>query len=232
METTQTGAASVPLDLRGACLLDFVGLHLYTAVLSDALDEMGVRNQAMREYLRPIHAGCRFAGWAHTIGCEDVFENTPNPYDNEIAAVDSILPDEVVVVSTGRSVRNAPWGELLSTAAVARGARGAVVDGLVRDVEKINLLGFPLFASGMKPVDSLGRGIVTSNNESVECGEVTVHPGDLVVADMDGIVVVPAARVGDAVRLAAEKAMREDGSRAELRGGAYLRDVYRKYGVL
>jgi regulator of RNase E activity RraA len=150
----------------------------------------------------------------------------------EIEAIDSILPGEVVVVSTQQSKRNAPWGELLSTAAKARGARGAVIDGLVRDVRKIEELSFPVLAAGIKPVDSMGRGIVTGYNVPVECGEVLVNPGDFIFADVDGIVVVPKALVKEVVELALTKASREDSSRAELLGGAYLRDVFRKYGVL
>ena len=90
----------------------------------------------------------KFAGWARTIACMDTYHVDDDPYGMEIDAIDSILPGEVVVVSTGGSRRNAPWGELLSTAAIARGARGAVVDGLVRDVRRIQELGFPLFAAG------------------------------------------------------------------------------------
>jgi regulator of RNase E activity RraA len=150
----------------------------------------------------------------------------------EIEAVDSILPDEVVVVSTSYSGHNAPWGELLSTAARARGARGAVVDGLVRDVRKIEQLRFPVFAAGIKPVDSRGRGMVLSYNVAIECGEVIVNPGDLIFADYDGVVAIPSAVVSQVIAAATEKVSREDGSRAELMSGALLRDVYQKYGVL
>jgi regulator of RNase E activity RraA len=213
-------------------LLEFIEQKLYTAVISDSLDQAGYREQAMREYLRPVHEGCVFAGWARTMECKDVFEISERPYDIEIEAVDSLLPDEVAVVSTARSIRNAPWGELLSTASRARGARGAVVDGLVRDVRKIAELKFPVFAAGMKPVDSKGRGIVTAYNTIVECAGVVVHPGDLIVADFDGVVVVPRAAVDKVIRLAADKALKEDGTREELMQGAYLRDVFAKYGVL
>ncbi len=205
---------------------------LYTAVVADALDQIGIRNQAMREYLRPVCPCHVFCGWARTIACSDVYHIPPEPYAMEIEALDSILPGEVVVVSTQQSKRNAPWGELLSTAAKARGARGAVVDGLVRDVRKIEELGFPVLAAGIKPVDSMGRGIVTAYNVPVECGEVLVNPGDFVFADFDGVVVVPRANVDEVLQLALNKATRENSSRAELMKGAYLRDVYRKYGVL
>ncbi len=205
---------------------------LYTAVVSDALDELGLRNQAMREDLRPVYDCPPFAGWARTVAFVDVDEIADDPYAMEIEAMDSILRDEAVVVSTGRSKQNAPWGELLSTAARARGARGAVIDGFVRDIKKIESMRFPVFATGIKPVDSKGRGQAVSYNQPVECGDVAVNPGDLVFADHDGIVVVPRSVAEEVIRRATEKVARENHTREELAQGAYLRDVYRKYGVL
>ena len=227
--SNNTGLVSQPWDLA---LCEFAETNLYTAVVSDSMDQLGVRNQAMREHLRPLYAGCKVAGWARTIACSDVYHISEDPYGIEIEAVDSLLPGEVAGVGTQSSVRNAPWGELLSTAARARGARGAIVDGLVRDVRKIEELGFPVFAAGIKPVDSMGRGMVTAYNVPVECGEVLVHPGDFVFADFDGVVVVPQAIVKEVLELASDKVRRENSSRAELMQGAYLRDVFAKYGVL
>ncbi len=213
-------------------LCQYAEENLYTAVVSDSLDQLGLRHQAMREYLRPVHPKCKFAGWARTIACSDVYRIPADPYAVEIEAVDSLLPGEAAVVGTQNSLRNAPWGELLSTAAKARGARGAVVDGLVRDTGKIAELGFPVFASGIKPVDSMGRGIVTAYNVPVEAGGVIVNPGDFIFGDEDGIVVIPNDRAAEVIELAADKVRREDGSRAELRKGAYLKDVFAKFGVL
>lgn len=213
-------------------ICEFVERTLYTAVVSDSLDQLGIRHQAMSEYLRPVHKGCKFAGWARTISCSDVYHVVDDPYAMEIEAVDSLLPGEAAVIGTQKSKRNAPWGELLSTAAKVRGARGAIVDGLIRDIGKIEELGFPVFAAGIKPVDSMGRGLVTAYNVPVECGDVLVHPGDLIFADFDGVVVIPGTRVREVVELAADKVQREDGTRAELLAGGYLRDVFRKYGVL
>lgn len=223
---------SGPNAQEAAAFLTELESTLYTAVVSDALDELGFRDQAMAEHLRPVGPIATFAGWARTISCVDMYHVDDDPYGLEIEAVDSILPGEVVVVSTGRSRRNAPWGELLSTAAVARGARGAVVDGLVRDVRRIQDMGFPLFAAGFKPVDSKGRGRVTAYGVPVECGGVLVQPGDLIFADLDGVVAIPAAVVEDAIRLARDKAQRETHTRDDLKKGAYLRTVYDKYGVL
>jgi 4-hydroxy-4-methyl-2-oxoglutarate aldolase len=213
-------------------LFTHIEKNLYTAVLADSLDELGYRNQAMRENLRPLFPEAAFAGWARTIACADIYYIPDDPYGLEIEAMDSFLPGEVGVVSTAESVRSGPWGELLSTATRARGARGAVVDGLVRDVRKIEKMGFPVFAAGIKPVDSKGRGAVVDYNVPVECGGVMVNPGDLVVGDYDGVVVVPAAAVERAVAMATDKVTKENHTREELLQGAYLRDVYARYGVL
>lgn len=205
---------------------------LYTAAIADALDELGARDCAMAERLRPLHPDATFAGWARTIQCQDMFYIPEDPYGLEIEAMDSILPGEVVVISTCESRRNAPWGELLSTAARVRGARGAVVDGLVRDVRTIQKLSFSVFAAGIKPVDSRGRGQVVDYNVPVVCGGVLVNPGDLIFADYDGIVAIPAELVDDALRLAHVKVSKESSSRKDLLNGSYLAQVYAKYGVL
>jgi 4-hydroxy-4-methyl-2-oxoglutarate aldolase len=206
--------------------------ELYSAVIADSLDSLGYREQAMREYMRPLNPAFRLAGFARTMLCADMHYIPPDPYDVEIEAVDSLLPGEVAVASTQHSLRNAPWGELLSTAAKARQARGAVIDGLVRDVQKIEQLGFPVFAIGIKPVDSMGRGIVTDYNVPVECAGVVVNPGDLVFGDYDGVVVIPSKVMEETIRIATDKVTRENHTREELMQGAYLRDVYAKYGVL
>jgi 4-hydroxy-4-methyl-2-oxoglutarate aldolase len=229
MSTSSIRVPATPSDIE---LFAHMESSLYTAVIADSLDELGYRQQAMRENLRPLFPDSCFAGWARTVACVDVFHVSEDPYAKEIEAVDSILAGEVVVVSTADSTRNAPWGELLSTAARARGARGAVIDGLVRDVRKIEGLGFPVFARGIKPVDSRGRGLVIDYNVPVDCGGVLVNPGDLVFADYDGVMVIPAEVLPEAIRLATDKVTRENHTRDELMAGAYLRDVYEKYGVL
>ncbi|MEO6924681.1 MAG: RraA family protein [Bryocella sp.] len=219
-------------DAKDLALFEEIEKNLYTAVLADALDELGYHHCAMRERMRPANLKTRFAGWARTIQCQDMHYLPSDPYGLEIEAMDSILSGEIVVVSTAESIRNAPWGELMSTAAMARGARGAVVDGLIRDVRTIQSLGFQIFAAGIKPVDSRGRGQVVDYNVPVECGGVLVTPGDLVVADYDGVVVIPAHIIEPVLHKARVKISMENKSREDLKGGAFLADVYAKYGVL
>lgn len=206
---------------------------LYTPVLSDTLDSLGYRHQAMRHDLRPLHPDFILAGRARTLLWMATYEPIkPNPYVNEIKAIDSLRPGDVTVHSTDPSWRIAPWGELLSTASQMRGSTGTVVDALVRDVKRIIALGFPTFARGIKPLDSCGRGFVADVDVPVECGEVTVHPGDLVFGDYDGIVVIPKVVEDEVLDRALAKVSNENHTRAELLEGRFLRDVYDKYGVL
>jgi len=156
----------------------------------------------------------------------------PNPYLNEIRAIDSLRPGEVTVHSTDHSWSVAPWGELLSTASRMRGSTGTIVDALVRDVKRIVAMGFPTFARGIKPLDSCGRGFVADVDVTISCGEVEVHPGELVVGDYDGVVVIPRAVEEETLTRALAKVEGENHTRAELLQGRLLGEVYEKYGVL
>ena len=204
------------------------------AAVCDALDGLGFRDQAMHHRLRPLDpARCRFAGRARTVRWMEIDHIVDDdPYGLEIDLMDSLRPGDVVVHSTDHAGTNAPWGELMSTVAQVRGAVGCVCDSRIRDVERIVALGFPVFHAGIRPVDSQGRGRVMAFDVPVRCGEVLVRPGELVLADIDGIVVVPREVEQRAIDIALDKVTREDASREELRSGALLRDVYRKYGVL
>ena len=146
--------------------------------------------------------------------------------------IDDLKPGDVPVLACGRSGRIAPWGELLTTASLARGAHGCVTDGLVRDTSAIRELKFPVFHGGIGPLDSKGRGEVCAIDVPIECAGVTVNPGDLVFGDADGVVVVPQPIVTQTVRNALEKVEGEDRTRVELQQGALLADVFKKYGIL
>jgi regulator of RNase E activity RraA len=205
---------------------------LYSAVLSDVLDRLGYRDQAMDATIRPVYPDAVVVGRAHTVLTTDVYAMPEDPYSKEIAAVDSLQPNDVLVAATNHSTRTCFWGELLSTAARARGARGAIVDGHVRDVRRIEQMDFPVFATGMRPIDSLGRGLVVSYGDPVICGGVLVHPGDIVFGDIDGLVVIPTAVADEAIARAREKASAENQARDDLARGDLLRTVYDRYGVL
>ncbi len=213
-------------------LFEWIANTLYTAVLSDSCDQLGYRQQAMGPEIRPTDEHMILVGRAKTVLWSDMYHVPENPYEGEIKAVDSIQPGDIVVMATGASTRNAPWGELMSTACVKRGGRGAVTDGLIRDVRRIRSLGLPVYAAGYKPVDSRGRGQVVAFDVPVEISGVRIEPGDLVVGDLDGVVVIPRAIERDVLELAGQKATAENHTREELEQGSLLADVYAKYGVL
>jgi regulator of RNase E activity RraA len=206
--------------------------ELYSGVISDVLDALGFRYQTMEGDIRPVHPDMAVVGRARPVLSVDVYRVRDDCYDNEIAYVDSLTQGDVVVACTNRSARTGLWGELLSTAARARGARGCVTDGFVRDVRRIVRMGFPVFAAGMRPVDSKGRSIVLEYDTPIECGGVPVRRGDIVFADIDGVVVIPEQVAEQVVAEALGKVRAENESRAELERGGYLRDVYNKHGVL
>ena len=211
---------------------DLIQRELYSGVICDTLDMLGFRNQAMEADVRPVERGMVVAGRARTVLSVDVYHEPPNCYDQEIAFVDSLRPGDVAVGCTNRSTRTGLWGELLSTASKARGARGAVMDGYVRDVRRIVDMGWPVFAAGMRPVDSRGRSIVYAFDVPVVCAGVEVKTGDIVFADIDGVAVIPRDIAEETLARALEKVQHENSTRHELEQGALLRDVFAKYGVL
>ena len=215
-------------------LFDWMKENLYVAAVCDILDEMGYRNQAMHQRLRPLDVeNCRFVGRARTVqwmNMEYVVED--DPYGPEIDFMDSLKAGDVAVHSTDYAGSNAPWGELMSTAARLRGAVGCVCDSQIRDCMRIKALGFPVFYAGIRPLDSKGRGRVMAYDVPVKCGEVVVHPGEIIFADFDGVVVIPRAVEEEVLRRAREKAHRENLSRDGLMQGRTLRSVYEEYGAL
>jgi regulator of RNase E activity RraA len=215
-------------------MIETARAKLYTAVLSDVLDQLGYRHQVLPPNIRPLDEAVVLAGRARTGLYRDVYHvaRGHNPYALEIALIDDLQPGDVPVLSCGGSGRIAPWGELLTTASRARGAMGCVTDGLVRDIRMIRELKFPVFHGGIGPLDSKGRGEVAAIDVPIECAGVTVNPGDLVFGDADGVLVVPQPIVKQALSAALEKVEGEDRTRAELEKGARLADVFAKYGVL
>lgn len=208
--------------------------QLFTAVLSDALDSAGLRDQIMAPRIRPLDDNLKLCGRARTgmyMETAYVAENE-NPYELEIALVDDLKPGDVAVFACGGSSRIAPWGSLLSTATRARGAAGCITDGFVRDVREIREMQLPVFCGGIAPLDSKGRGQIREIDVPVVCGGVRVAPGDLVFGDVDGIAVVPQAVEAEVLKLAFDKINGEHNTMRELKAGAYLRDVFAKYGVL
>ncbi len=203
---------------------------LYTAVIADVLDRLGYRDQTFRAEIRPLFPGARVAGVARTVRTIPAPNLDPaEPYKGEMAAVDALGPGDVMVVS---ECDWSFWGELLSTAARYRGCRGVVIDGYTRDSRAIIAMGFPVFCRGVHPADSLGRLDVPEHDVPIHCGGVLVRPGDLILADDDGVVAIPRAVAEQALKLAEEKVRGENLVRQALAEGMSVAEAFRRHGVL
>ena len=205
---------------------------LYSAVICDALDALGYRNQSPRI---PFHA---YTGMDKLVGrCKntlwaDVFHKDPNPYDLELKSVDNCKPGDVLVAAAAGSRRSGIWGELLSTAARNSGCSGALIHGAVRDIAKMREMEFPVFATAKCLYDSLDRQRVIDVDIPVEIGHVLFSPGDLIFCDEDGIVVIPRKVEDEIIENALKKAGAENITRDAIKKGMKAEAAYKKYGVL
>ena len=210
-------------------------MPLSAAILSDIVDSLGLMRRAMRPFVRPLDDAQVMVGRARTGLYMPAYalREGENPYEIEIALVDDLQPQEVAVLAcNGPSERIAPWGELLTTAAQVRGAAGCVTDGLVRDVRQIRAMSFPVFHGGIGPLDTKGRARMVERDVRVECGGVSIDPGDLVFGDVDGVVVIPRSHEHAVMDLALEKVRGEDNTRDALLQGESLANVFKRLGIL
>lgn len=203
---------------------------LYSPVVADVLDRTGYRDQCLRADIRPLAQGHVVAGFARTVKTIEAPSVSPEkPYEGEMAAVDALGSGDVMVVSR---CEWSFWGELLSTAARYRDCRGIVIDGFTRDTTAIIEMGFPVFCRGIHPADSLGRMDVETHDVPIECGGVKVSPGDLVLGDHDGVVVIPHAIAEETLSKAEEKVRGENQVRKSLAEGMPVSEAFRRYGIL
>ena len=206
--------------------------RLYSAVVCDALDQLGLKNQSPRVPIKPLTVPGVLIGRCKTTLWADMAHVDSRPYELELQAVDTCRPDDVLIAAAGGTLRSGLWGELLSTAARRSGSAGAIVDGAVRDVVKMTALGFPVFARGTCVYDSRDRNRVIDVDVPVEIDGVRFSPGDLVIADADGIVVVPQAAEEEAISAAWQKVQAENTVRDAIASGVTATEAFRRYGVL
>ncbi|QBK30737.1 RraA family protein [Roseitalea porphyridii] len=208
--------------------------ELYAAVLSDTLDRYGLYDQSPRGGLRLLDVTKPLCGLARVGIYMPVYHDDEalDVYGEEIDLVDSLQPNEVPVLACHGLTHIAPWGELLSTRAQVLKAGGFVTDGSVRDARMIRAMGFPVVCSGTTPVDTKYRGKLALYDVPGRIGGVDIASGDLVFADEDGMVVVPAARILMIVGEALSKVRAETTVRNELAAGETLRDIFTRHRIL
>ncbi|WP_353827751.1 RraA family protein [Agromyces sp. SYSU T0242] len=207
--------------------------RLSAAIVSDSCDAAGLRDQVLQERLAPIVPGSRAIGRARTVRFAPALEDDPDdPYRDAIDFIDGIGPGEFVVIATARSNDSAFWGELFSAAALGHGAAGVLTDGNLRDTDRIAALGFSAFGRSRRPMDYRARMRIVSTDTPVVVHGVRIASGDLVMADDDGVVVVPQEHEEQVLGLARERASREATVLEELLAGESLRAVWDRHRVL
>ena len=221
-------------------LFETLRTRLFTAVLGDVLDQMGLRRQFLPPGIAPLAKGMTLVGRAMPVLEADVFSDgdaeargplARKPFGLMLEALDDLRPGEIYVAS-GASLRYALWGELMSTRATYLKAAGAVLDGYVRDADGIEALGFPCFCRGVYAQDQGPRGKVVDFRCAIEIGGVTVAPGSLVFGDREGVLVVPREAEAEAVARALEKAETENRVEIAIKGGMSAVEALETFGVM
>lgn len=204
---------------------------IYTAALADILDARGRREQTLPPQIRPLAPGCRLAGPAYTVRGRPA---ETSDHDEALRKVLRMLGDvpagHVAVYACAQDV-SAHLGELSVTSLKARGVAGCVLDGGCRDVRFILDEGFPVFSRFVTPEDSTWRWALEETHVPVTIGRVRIEPGDWVVGDDDGVVVVPGALAESVLAEAEAKAATESEIRRAVREGMTPLDAYERYGT-
>ncbi|MFE6736576.1 RraA family protein [Microbacterium sp. NPDC057650] len=214
-----------------ASMLTAVRERIYTPVVCDILDEMGRLNQFLPPEIRPMERQMKLVGRAMPVLTRDIHGSRTVPFGRMMEALDQLDSDEVYVSVTGRSLA-AAWGEIMTATARQRGATGAVIDGFHRDTHAVLEQDFPVFSRGSYALDTRPRAAVVDYRVSATIGSVTINPGDLVIGDIDGVVIIPREIEHEVLERALEKAGKENTVRAEIEAGVSASDVFRKYGIL
>lgn len=212
--------------------LDELRPVLRAALVCDALDGLGIHDAALSSRFNPLERDTVMIGRAFPVATTVVHVAPDVPYVGLLRALDALSADDVYVISACGREDVSLWGELLTNASLAAGVAGALCEGTVRDSEQVRGLGFPCFSYGTAPYDINGRLEVTAHAVPIEIEGRTVEPGELIVADADGVVIVPEVAEADAIEGALAKAGAESRFRTAVAAGVKPSEAFARYGVL
>jgi regulator of RNase E activity RraA len=221
-------------------LFALIRRELFTAVVGDVMDKVGLRRQFLPPQIQPLRDDMVVLGRAMPVLEADVYEECSANQSNAVMAasfglmlraLDDLKAGEVYIC-TGASPRYALWGELMSTRALKLGAAGAVMNGYARDTPGILKLNFPTFAWGRYAQDQGPRGKVIDFRCSIEIEGVRVSPGDLIFGDMEGVLIIPEAAIEEVFSLAVEKARGEKLVRKAIEDGMSACEAFEKFGIM
>lgn len=221
-------------------LFKIIRTELYTAVVGDIMDKLGLNHQFLSPQVQPLARHMFVAGRAMTVVEADILASGEHPGNNPLMkksfglmleALDDLKKDEVYVCS-GSSPTYALWGELMSARAIKLGAAGAVVNGYARDTRGILELDFPTFGFGSYGQDQAPRGKVIDFRVPIDFGGIGINPGDIIIGDIDGVCVVPREHEADIFDAAIQKARGEKMVKKKIEEGMSAKEAFETYGIL
>lgn len=205
--------------------------RLYTGLVADLLDGKGVRTHSLPPTIRPLKETMVVAGPAFTCQGYPTGDIKSDDTPMLIKMLESLTPHSVAVMNTGGDISSSHWGEIMTLSARQRGCTGAVVDGGIRDAAYILKTKFPVFVKFYLPASSVSRFELKELQVPIRIGEVCILPGDFILGDVDGVVVIPATLTEEILLEAEEKMRNEAEMRRALRRGMPLKEVNKKYGA-
>jgi 4-hydroxy-4-methyl-2-oxoglutarate aldolase len=197
-----------------------------TTNVADALDKVGIRGAVIG--IRPMFDCPKIAGQAVTIKITAAGMVKPKHHLG-VQAIQAAEPGDVIIIDNRGDLNNNCWGEILAMGAKMKGVAGVVVDGAARDIDACKEFGFPVYARGTVPITARGRIMEESFNEVIRVGDVQVRPGDIVMADINGVVIIPVEKFDQVLEAAAQIQQKEDAMVKELRRGVPMLEVDQKY---
>ncbi|MFA6844187.1 MAG: RraA family protein [Sphaerochaetaceae bacterium] len=211
-------------------LFDLYRKELYTPVVGDILDTMGLFHQFLPQEIQN-QTNYSLVGWAMPVLMIDVFGPQKKPFGYLTEALDQLENGEIYLASGGM-MRCAYWGELLTATAKTRKATGAVINGFHRDTPQVLSQNWPVFSRGRFAQDSSVRTQVVDYRCTLEIGQVTIHNRDLVYGDSDGVLIIPGDVVNEVTELALKKARSEKLVRAAIEKGMSSTAAFAHFGIL
>ena len=217
-------------------LFELASNELFSAVVGDVMDEIGLVHQFLPPEIRPLDPSLRVIGRAMPVRVADLDRGASEsgalpPFGRMLEALDDLRWAEVYVCSGG-SPSYALWGELMTTRAQVLGAAGAVLDGYYRDTDGIASLGFPTFGYGSYAQDQRPRGHVVDFRVPIQIGQAHIEPGDIVIGDRDGVCIAPRRHEDEIFVKALEKVRGEKVVQREIAAGMASQEAFAKYGIM
>ena len=220
-------------------LFSLLETQLFPAVVGDVLDKMGYLHQFLPAEIQPLDERMVLAGRAMPVLEADIYDldketNNPlagKPFGLMLEALDNLKPGDIYTAAGG-SLNYAMWGALMSTRAKALGAKGALVNGYIRDTKDIKSLGFPVFGRGKYAQDQGPRGQVIDYDVTVEIAGIRIEPGALLFGDCEGVLVIPMEAEKEIISRSLEKAAMENTVETAIKNGMSAVDAFKTYGVM